>query len=204
MSAYLLLGITYAFAAAVQPGPFLSYLVSQALSHGWRRALPIAFAPLLSDGPIILLVLLVLSRVPPWLVSLLQTAGGFYLLYLAFGAWKNWRGYGAPAPVNSVSSQRTVIKAALVNLLNPNPYLAWSLVLGPLLLEGWRKAPANGIAMLAGFYTVMVAGQMGIVLVFSAAGKLGPRIGRLLVGASALALAGFGVFMLSAGLRGMI
>lgn len=203
MFAYLLLGVTYAFAAAVQPGPFLSYLVSQALSRGWRHTLPAAFAPLLSDGPIILLVLLVLSRVPPWLVSLLQAVGGFFLLYLAFGAWKNWREYGGPAPLSSTASQRTVIKAALVNLLNPNPYLAWSLVLGPLLLKGWREAPINGIALLVGFYSVMVAGQIGIVLVFSAAGKLGPRIGRLLVGASALALAGFGVFMLLAGVRGM-
>jgi len=34
ISGYLFLGITYGFAAAVQPGPFQSYLVSQALSHG--------------------------------------------------------------------------------------------------------------------------------------------------------------------------
>jgi threonine/homoserine/homoserine lactone efflux protein len=146
IAGYLLLGITYGFAAAVQPGPFQSYLISQALSHGWRRALPAALAPLLSDGPIITLVLLVLSRVPPWLEMALQTAGGIFLLYLAWGAYQSWRNYGAvsaPAPV----VQQTVLKAALVNLLNPAPYLAWSLVMGPLLLRGWREAPANGIAV---------------------------------------------------------
>ena len=67
MLGYLILGITYAFTAAVQPGPFQTYLISQTLSNGWRSTLPAAIAPLLSDGPIIILVLLVLSRMPGWL-----------------------------------------------------------------------------------------------------------------------------------------
>lgn len=53
MSLYLAQGAVYSFAAAVQPGPFLTYLVSLALGNGWRRALPAVLAPLLSDGPII-------------------------------------------------------------------------------------------------------------------------------------------------------
>ena len=62
VTAYLIFGCAYAFAAAVQPGPFLVYLVSQSLSAGWRRTLPAALAPLLSDGPVAVLVLFVLSR----------------------------------------------------------------------------------------------------------------------------------------------
>ena len=74
MTTYLILGMTYAFAAAVQPGPFLTFLISQTLTTGWPRTFPGAFAPLLSDIPIIALVLLVLSRMPAWLVQLLQLA----------------------------------------------------------------------------------------------------------------------------------
>jgi len=48
--------VVYGFAAAVQPGPFLAFLISLALSCGWRRALPGVLAPLLSDGLIIVLV----------------------------------------------------------------------------------------------------------------------------------------------------
>ena len=196
---YLILGITYGFAAAVQPGPFQSYLISQALSHGWRRALPAALAPLLSDGPIITLALLVLSRVPPWLEIALQTAGGIFLLYLAWGAYQSWKNYRAAAKP-AAALQQTVLKAALVNLLNPAPYLAWSLVMGPLLLRGWREAPASGIALLIGFYVTMISGLAGIMLLFSAASSLGPRVGRALVGISVLALAGFGVYELWLGL----
>ena len=34
---YLLQGIGFGFAAASQPGPFQTYLISQSISQGWRR-----------------------------------------------------------------------------------------------------------------------------------------------------------------------
>jgi threonine/homoserine/homoserine lactone efflux protein len=52
---YILQGIGYGFAAAAQPGPFQTYLISQTLIKGWKPTLPAAFAPFLSDGPIIAL-----------------------------------------------------------------------------------------------------------------------------------------------------
>ena len=202
MLGYMLLGITYAFAAAVQPGPFQSFLISQTFSRGWRQTLPAALAPLVSDGPIIVLVLLVLSQVPPWLQNWLRLGGGVFLLYLAFGAWKAWRSYLPPAAAGH-APQQTLVKAVLVNLLNPNPYLSWSLVMGPLLLKGWSETPANGLALLVGFYTTMTACQAGTILIFGAASGLGPKVGRFMLGVSALALAGFGGYQLWSGLRGL-
>ena len=43
----------------------------------------IAFAPLITDGPIILLVVFFLTQLPPTLLELLRLGGGLYLLYLA-------------------------------------------------------------------------------------------------------------------------
>ena len=196
MIVYLILGITYAFAAAVQPGPFQAYLISQTLAIGWRRTIPAAFAPLLSDGPIIVLVLLVLSRMPPWLVQVLQGAGGVFLLYLSVGAFKTWRDFGAKRAVQVQAIQQTVLKAALVNLLNPSPYLGWSLVMGPLLLKGWRETPIDGIALLVGFYITLILVTLGIMLLFAADGNLGSRVTRVLVGISAIALTCFGLYEL--------
>ncbi len=201
MLRYLIVGMTYAFAAAVQPGPFQSYLISQTLSKGWRHTLPAALSPLLSDGPIIVLVLLVLSRVPGGLVQVLQCAGGVFLLYLAVGAFKAWRDFDANKLALAQSGEQTVLKAATVNLLNPNPYLGWSLVMGPLLLEGWRETPANGVALLLGFYITMVASLAGIIMLFAAARNLGPQVSRVLLGASAIALACFGLYELWLGTR---
>jgi threonine/homoserine/homoserine lactone efflux protein len=193
---YLILGMTYAFAAAVQPGPIQAYLVSQTLSHGWRRTIPAAFSPLISDGPIIVLVLLVLSHLPAGMMLGLRAAGGVFLLYLAFLALRTWRhfdqGTAQPAP----SGRQNLLRATLVNLLNPGPYLGWSLVMGPLLLKGWREAPARGITLLVGFYSTMVITQVGIVLLFATARGLGSRVNRILVGVSAAGLGAFGVYQL--------
>jgi len=193
---YLILGITYGFAAAVMPGPLSTYLISQALTNGWRRTLLAAFAPLLSDGPIILLVLLILTRLPLWFEQLLRFSGGFFVLYLAVGAAKAWRVYDQRKALRVESSRQSLVRAATVNLLNPNPYLSWTLVLGPLLLKGWREAPGNGLALLASFYGTMILMMVMIVVLFSAAGNLGPKVNRSLIGVSALALACFGMYQL--------
>jgi threonine/homoserine/homoserine lactone efflux protein len=203
MIPYLIIGITYAFAAAVQPGPFLTYLVSQTLTNGWSRTVPAAFAPLLSDIPIIALVLVFLSRMPAWLVQGLQLAGGLFLCYLAMGAYKTWRNYDFAKPVVNKTIKQTVLKAALVNLLNPAPYIGWSLVMGPLLLRGWRQAPINGVALLAGFYSILIFVTLGIMLLFSAARKIGPRISRTLVGFSAIALTIFGLYEIWLGIKSL-
>lgn len=196
MLPYLIFGVTFAFAAAVQPGPFQAFLLAQTSRQGWRRTLPAAFAPLLSDGPIVVLVLLVLNRVPSGLISVLQAAGGAFLIFLAVGAWNTWRNPAAVQAAPGPDRQQTLLKAALVNLLNPNPYLGWSLVMGPLLLKGWRETPGHGIALLVGFYGTLVLSTMGIILLFGLASNFGPRVSRILVAVSAIALAGFGVYEL--------
>jgi threonine/homoserine/homoserine lactone efflux protein len=62
-----------------------------------------------------------------------------------------------------------------VNLLNPNPYLSWSLVMGPLVLRGWRENPANGIALAAVFYFMMIFISGGVIILFAVMRKLGTR-----------------------------
>lgn len=196
MIIYFIQGITFGFAAAVQPGPLQAFLMSQALRYGWRRTLPAAFAPLISDGPIIVLVLAVLSNMPIWFEQLLQTGGGFFLLYLAYGTCRTWQHYQDAKSEAVPAEGMSVLKAATVNFLNPNPYLGWMLVMGPLLMKGWRESSLNGISLMLGFYGTMVLGGAGIVLLFSSLRDLGPRLNRTLIGISALGLAALGLFQL--------
>lgn len=201
MSVYLITGLTFGFAAAVTPGPLLTYLISQTLNNGWRRTLPAIFSPLITDGPIAVLILLILSRVPPSLIGYLQLAGGIFILYLAFGAFKAWRTYDIKKTVSVQSIRQNVLKAAIVNWLNPSPYLGWSLVIGPLLLKGWREAPVNGIILLVSFYGIMFASMTAIIMLFHAARNLGPKVNRAMIGLSAVALACFGFYQWWSGIK---
>jgi len=201
MTAYLILGATLAFAAAVQPGPLMTYLIARTLSAGWRRTLPAALAPVLSDGPIMIATLVILKRVPPRIERYLHLAGGLFLLYLAWCAYQVWRrAERAPSP-DSTPSGRGLLQAVGVNLLNPNPYLGWTLVLGPLFLKGWRETPSHGLALLAGFYGTMVLALAGIIMVFALVRSAGRAVSRILLAASVGALALLGVFQILAAVR---
>jgi threonine/homoserine/homoserine lactone efflux protein len=196
MWTYLVSGIAYGFAAAVTPGPLSMYLLSQAVRHGWRRALPAAFAPLISDGPIAVLVLIVLSAVPPILVNYLRLIGGAFLLYLAFEAWQSWRAFDSENKILEAPNPNRLLKAAIINWLNPNPYFGWSIFLGPAVITGWRLSPPNGIALLVGFYVTIVVAAIGIIVLFAAARTLGPKVRRSLIGLSSMALACLGLYQL--------
>lgn len=199
MIQYLLFGITYSLACVVQPGPFQAFLFSQSIRNGWRRTAPLAFAPILSDIPVILLVVLVLTHVPDALLKALQIIGGGFLLYLADKAYLNWRDFHEQTAEEG-SSRKGFFSAVLVNLLNPNPYLGWSLVMGPWLLKGWAVHPLNGIVLLLGFYGSMILYSVLMIALFAGAAKLGPRISRISIGISVVALGVFGLYQLGVGL----
>src|SRR6266498_3153035 len=199
---YIIQDIGYGFVAAAQPGPFQTYLISQTLTKGWKPTLPTAFVPLISDGPIIVLCVIVLNQVPSWLQRFLYIAGGLFILYLAYGSYKSWQNFDLTIPSKETGTQQSVLKAALINTLNPNPYLFWSLVTGPILLAGWHKTPVYGLAFVTGFYITMILSLMVIVLVFGTARQLGPKVNRALLGISAIALFCFGLVQLWLGLFG--
>ncbi len=197
---YLIFGITYAFASAIQPGPLQTYIISQTLKKGWRSTLPASFAPVISDGPILILVLFLLTRMPDNFIVFLRLGGGLFLLYLGFRAFKTWQKFNADKTTCNESSQQTLFNAVIINILNPAPYLGWSLIMGPIFLEGWRIEPINGIAMILGFYLTMIIVLTGIIILFGFARKLGPKVSKILLGLSAVILFLLGVYQLYLGI----
>ncbi|GAB4480931.1 MAG: LysE family translocator [Anaerolineae bacterium] len=201
----LLEGLALGVPAAATPGPFQAYLLAQTARSGWRRTLPAALAPLLSDGPIIALVLLVLTALPGWLLPLIRTAGGLFLLYLAWGAYRTFRTTDFSARADGPQPRaQSVLEAALVNLLGPGAWLFWATVGGPTLLEAWRAAPLQAAAFLIGFYTALLGTFTLYILLFGAARSIGPRLSRGLTGLSALLLLGFAIYQLWNGAAGLL
>jgi threonine/homoserine/homoserine lactone efflux protein len=204
MTAYLLLGITYAFAASVQPGPLQTFFISQALKNGWKKTLPAAFAPVLSDIPIIILILLVLTNIPSGFLAFLQIGGGLMLLYLAYDSFKSFLKFEELNKQEKTANERTLFKAVMVNVLNPNPYLGWSLIMGPLFIKAYREAPVDGAALLIAFYGTMVLCQMGIIILFGLTKNLGTKVTRIMLGIASIGLIIFGGYLLIQGFSTLI
>jgi threonine/homoserine/homoserine lactone efflux protein len=200
LAGYAAQGIGYGFAAAAQPGAFQAFIISQTLQNGWRKTLPAALAPLISDGPIVVLMVAILSRLPEWGRTLLYIGGGLFILYLARGAYVAWRRYDEGTNAVAGTGSKSLAKASMMNLLSPGPYLFWGLVAGPVLVRAWSESPASGAAFLAGFYTAMIATLAGIILLFGTARRIGPRVTRGMLAVSAVVLAGFGGYQLWLGI----
>lgn len=200
MLIYLTQGLLLGGAAAAQPGPFQAYLLSQTLRHGWRRTIWAAFAPLLSDGPIVALVLLVLTQTPDWLLHVLQIGGGLFLLTLA---WSAYRAVQTAVPNQlppETAVRRSLLQAAMMNALSPNPYIFWATIAGPILIEGWRQSPSWGASFVFGFYGTLIGGFAAFVIFFALTRRIDPRLNEWLAYFSAAALFLFGLYQLAQGI----
>ena len=198
-------GLALGFSASASPGPFQALLLERAARLGPRRALHLALVPLASDPPVIVACLLALAGLPGGLLRLLSLAGGAFLVFLGGSALRDlWRGrYGAAGePAGTGAGEPDGARAGgfwravLVNLLNPNAWIFWSLVGGPILAGALRQAAPHPLAFLGGFYLALTATNAATVLVFGAVGRLGPRAARTLGGLSALAFLALGLAQL--------
>ena len=199
--AELIKAATIGFSASVTPGPLQAFFLSNAIKGGWKKALPAAFAPLLTDGPVILLVLLVLNNLPVGFIRFLQIGGGLFMLYLAWDSFQAFRKFQAIEETSPQNGWRTLFKATMMNMLAPGPWLFWSLINGPNLLKLWAISPWWGIAYLGCFYGVFILINIVLILLFSSMRKMGEKVRKSLMLVSAVIFLGFAIYQILQGLE---
>ena len=182
----LLLGLALGLAAGVSPGPLLALVITSSLERGFGAGLRVAVAPLLTDAPIILVALLLLKDMPESLLAGLGVIGGCLAIYFGIGTIKS----DMPASEAKVTtgSYQDLVRGALVNFLNPHPWLFWATVQGPLLIRGWRQSPFVGLGFVASFYLAIVGSKVAIAAIVARSRRdLDPRwYRRLLMGCGVL------------------
>ena len=195
---FLTQGAALGLSATATPGPLQAFLISRSIQDGWKRTLPATLAPLLSDGPIVVLVLLALTQLPAEFIRILRIVGGGYVIFLAWRTYLSFRGYPTRPPAPE-TNRKTLLQAMGINLLNPNPYIFWSLVAGPIVLQGWAIHPTLAVGFVAGFYGIFILSSALLVVLFAITRNLGPRVVRALLGTSAMALLAFGLYQIAQG-----
>ncbi len=126
--------LSFGLASGLKPGPLGIVVIQQTLSRGLPSGVRASLAPLITDGPIIIAALWLLSqfRSINLFAAVMSFAGGLYLLWLS---WKMFRvrNISITSKLSSSSSLGTAVK---VNLLNPGPYLFWFTVGGSYIVRG--------------------------------------------------------------------
>lgn len=162
MTEFLFSGAALGLAAGISPGPILTLVVSQTLRYGRREGIIVAFAPLISDLPIVALSLYVLSRIRDAgpAMAAVSIAGAVFLLVLGVETLR------ASPPLSGVAEgpPRSLGKAVVMNFLNPHVYLFWSTVGAPLVLKGWSGGAAQPAAFLAAFYACLIGSKVVVAV----------------------------------------
>ncbi len=150
----LIVGITLGVYAAFSPGPLFALLISQTIKHGFNEGAKVAFAPLITDLPIIIVSLLFLSIIAGYakLLGIISIIGGLYLGYLAY---KSFKTHDLIEELE-FESPRSLKKAVTVNFLNPSPYIFWVTVGGPLIITAYSGNAISPVIFILSFYTFLV------------------------------------------------
>ena len=185
----MLPAMSYGLSATSIPGPLQAYLLNVTLRHGWRRGLLVVLAPLIVDGPVILLTVFILNGLPDTVIQVIRVLGGLLLLYIAWGAWQQLRaGANFSADANADKAKhddapmRIMGTAVAMNIFSPGPYIFWGTVNGILLIDAYNLAGFWGVAaMMLSFYGVFLGGMSLLVLLFSRLGEIDERLTRIIL-----------------------
>jgi len=167
MFAFLSAGLLLGLSAGLSPGPLLALVIAQSARHGFREGMKVAFSPLITDLPIVLVTTVVLARLARSQVALgvISLAGAGFVFYLAYESLRTARldlADGEAAP-------RSLRKGATVNALNPHPYLFWLTVGVPTMLKGWADSRLAAVGFILGFYICLIGSKVIVALLVSRA-----------------------------------
>ena len=165
MTYYLAIGAALGLSAGVAPGPLLTLVISETLRHDIRSGIRVAMAPLVTDFPIILLTLLVLSKLSNFqgILGLISLAGGLFVLSMGC---ESLRTTGFDVQMRD-AERRSLRKGILANILSPHPYLFWFSVGGPTMVKAFGATPLAPVAFITGFYACLVGSKIGLAMLVS-------------------------------------
>ena len=201
---FLTQGFAMGLYAALQPGPFQTYILSETLRRGWRKSLLMAFAPLVSDLPPVLLTLLVLSHMPQGVLDGLRIAGGLLMLYLARGAFRSFTTQTEDTVAVEESPAKSLFSAAAINILSPSVYLFWTTIGAPIVLDGWQISPLHGLSFIIGMYSVFIPSLVTLIILFGQTGRLPTKAQKWIGHGLALLLALLGLYQIWVGVSAFI
>jgi threonine/homoserine/homoserine lactone efflux protein len=159
---YLVMGSLLGLSAGMAPGPLLALVVSETLAHDIRSGIRVALAPLVSDLPIVLLTLFILSKLSGFQSVLggISLVGGGVIFYMGV---QGIRTSGVALDMDD-KAPRSLGKGVLVNLLSPHPYLFWISVGAPIMGRAMAVNIGAAIFFVASFYLLLVGSKVGLAV----------------------------------------
>ncbi len=160
---YLTMGAVFGLTAGISPGPLLTLVISETLRHNKTEGVKIAIAPLITDIPIVLLTIFILSKMASFdmVIGIISILGGIFIAYLGYDSIKS---KGIEIDIQNLKL-KSIRKGIIVNILSPHPYIFWLMVGAPITIRAYQASPAAAFAFIIAFYVLLVGSKISIAMV---------------------------------------
>ncbi len=157
------MGAVFGLTAGISPGPLLTLVISETLRHNKTEGVKIAIAPLITDIPIVLLTIFILSKMASFdmVIGIISILGGIFIAYLGYDSI---RSKGIEIEIQNLKL-KSIRKGLIVNILSPHPYIFWLMVGAPITIRAYQASPAAAFAFIIAFYVLLVGSKISIALV---------------------------------------
>jgi len=155
---FLTTGTVLGLSAGFTPGPLMTLVITETLQHGIRSGVKVAIAPIITDVPLIIMTVYVLSKLSRFhtILGAVSLAGGAFLLTMAY---QSIRAKGVDISIRE-AEPRSLTKGMVANVLNPHPYLFWFSVGAPTMTKALSLNAGALTAFIAGFYACLVGSKI--------------------------------------------
>ncbi len=162
-AAFLFSGIIFGLVGGLSPGPLLTLVISETLKHNRKEGIKVAVAPLITDLPIVLVTVFILSRLSKFnsILGTISLLGALFLMYLAY---ESITVKGIDLDLQKVRA-RSLKKGIITNFLNPHPYLFWFAVGAPTIIKAYALNLVSVVFFIIGFYSCLVGSKIAVALI---------------------------------------
>ncbi len=176
----LIMGAVLGVVSGIAPGPFTTLVAVTSLEKGLSAAFRLAFIPLVTEGPALVVAVVFLTHVPRGVLQWVGMVGGAVILYIGYRVFRK-------ADEDDSSSDQDPGMArhfwgiAFAMLLSPSPWIFWMLLGGPLFLNEWQEGRLQAGLFLGAFFCFLIGSQMMIAWGASTGRGLSRHLRRRLI-----------------------
>ncbi|MCK5099832.1 MAG: LysE family transporter [Desulfobacteraceae bacterium] len=160
---YLTIGTVLGLSAGFAPGPLLTLVISETLQHDIRAGIKVAIAPIITDLPIIILTMFVLSKLSNFhnILGIISLTGGCVILFMGY---ESIRTKGTEVNLQEIKI-KPLTKGVLANFLSPHPYLFWFSVGAPTMTKAISQDISAPFAFIISFYIFLVGSKIALAII---------------------------------------
>lgn len=162
---FLVSGIIFGLSGGLTPGPLLTLVIAESIRHGKGAGIKISISPLITDSPIVLLAVFIISNISniSFLIGIIYLLGCCFLVYLGFESIL-FKGSNGKSKFKIPNSW---LKGIVANFLNPSPYIFWLTIGAPIIVRARAENVLSVFLFIFSMYLFLVGSKIVLVLIIS-------------------------------------